>query len=418
MENKPQDTLHFPKPMTSRERMAIAMRKGMADHVPGMCQLSLGHYLLNTGIPPAQLWHSSEGFANALCTLQQRYRFDGILINLPGHPENWQAEITRIEQKPEAEVVHWKDGSYSWCPKDDNVQNFRIDPGTGEFIRDINLRLTIDEVDIDKLFYETPHSNGGLKYPYFYFDIEHGVRDPNKPEEWFPEYEYRTIELVIKATKGEVSVHGEFFSPFTQLLELVGYQNALMALLTHPEKCKAILDRYAEGCIYYAKEQAKRGVDALLMSSAFAGAGFISRKMYEEFVLPCEQKCWKSIKAECPDMPCYTHTCGAIGDRLDLMEDTGLDGIDTLDPPPLGTVELDKAKAFLGNRVFIKGNIDSVNTLLLKDLDSVKEDMKQRLEWGKTGGAYILSTACSVAPRVKPDRLMAIVEMCEKFGKY
>ena len=121
---------------------------------------------------------------------------------------------------------------------------------------------------------------------------------------------------------------------------------------------------------------------------------------------------------EYPDLPFYTHTCGAIGDRLDLMEATGLDGIDTLDPPPLGTVELPEAKQLLGTRVFIKGNIDSVNTLLHKDLDAAKEDMKQRIEWGKPGGAYILSTACSVAPYVKPDRLEALTDICEEYGSY
>ncbi len=65
-------------------------------------------------------------------------------------------------------------------------------------------------------------------------------------------------------------------------------------------------------------------------------------------------------------MPVYIHTCGDIGDRLELMADTGIDGIDTLDPPPLGSVDLDDAKRRVGDRVFFKGNIDPVNTLLHK----------------------------------------------------
>ncbi|MBN1290954.1 MAG: hypothetical protein JXB48_03865 [Candidatus Latescibacteria bacterium] len=404
--------------LTSRERMAVAMRKGIPDRVPGMCQLSLGHYLLNTGIPPARLWHCTESFVEALLTLRERYRFDGILINLPGHPENWQEDIYKIEEKSDAEIVHWKDGSYTLCPRDDNVQCFRQRPGGNEHIRDIKLRLSIDDIDINRLFYENPHTNGGLKYPYHYYDIKRGYRNPENPDDWFPEYEFRAIDLLRKATKGEVSIHGEFFSPFTQLMELLGYENALMALITHSEKCKAILSRFSEGCAYYCRKLAEHDVDAILNSSAFAGAGFISRQMYEDYVLPYEKKCWDAVKYDYPDLPCYTHTCGAIGDRLDLMESTGLDGIDTLDPPPLGTVELHEAKQLLGTRVFIKGNIDSVNTLLHKDLEAAKEDMKQRVAWGKPGGAYILSTACSVAPYVKPDRLEALVGICEEYGRY
>jgi len=404
--------------MTSRERMRTAMQKGVPDRVPVMCQLSIGHYLLNTGIPPARLWHCTEAFVEALLMLRERYLFDGILVNLPGHPENWQEEMVRIEKTRDAEIVHWKDGSCTECPYDDNAHSYRLNPATGEHIRDTEIRLTVDEVEVEKLFYENPHTNGGLKYPYFYYDIERGCRSPGAPEEWFTEYEFRAIQLLRDATHGEVSIHGEFFSPFTQLMELLGYENALIALITHPDKCRAILERYAEGCACYTAMLARQGVDAILNSSAFAGGGFISRQMYEDFVLPYEKKCWDAVKKDFPDMPCYTHTCGAIGDRIDLMEATGLDGIDTFDPPPLGTVELNEAKAYLGTRIFIKGNIDSVNTLLLKDQDAAMQDVRQTLMWGKPGGAYILSTACSVAPGVKPERLEGLVEIAGKYGKY
>ena len=110
------------------------------------------------------------------------------------------------------------------------------------------------------------------------------------------------------------------------------------------------------------KRQAAEGVDAVLISSAFAGAGLISRGQYEEFVLPYEKKIIEGIQKEF-DVPVYTHTCGSIGDRLDLMMQTGTNGLDTLDPPPLGTVKLDEAKLFLSGKVFIKGNIDPINTL-------------------------------------------------------
>ncbi|MBT4484372.1 MAG: hypothetical protein HOC71_11930, partial [Candidatus Latescibacteria bacterium] len=79
---------------------------------------------------------------------------------------------------------------------------------------------------------------------------------------------------------------------------------------------------------------------------------------------------------------------------------------------------LNEAKAFLGNRIFIKGNIDSVNTLLMKNQDEAMEEVRQTLEWGKPGGAYILSTACSVAPHVKPESLEALVDIVENHGRY
>jgi hypothetical protein len=65
--------------------MAMAMHHQLPDRVPVMCQLALGHYFLHTELSPHEIWFTSEGFAQALVTLQRRYQFDGILINLPGY---------------------------------------------------------------------------------------------------------------------------------------------------------------------------------------------------------------------------------------------------------------------------------------------------------------------------------------------
>jgi uroporphyrinogen decarboxylase len=100
------------------------------------------------------------------------------------------------------------------------------------------------------------------------------------------------------------------------------------------------------------------------------------------------------------------------------MEQTGVDGIDTFDPPPLGTVELEDAVAALGKRVFIKGNMDPVNTVLEGTPEAVKAEAAHRFSVAKPGGAYILSTACSVAPLTPPEYILALREFVEENGKY
>jgi uroporphyrinogen-III decarboxylase len=379
-----------------------------------MCQLAIGHYLLNTDVKPAELWFSSEGFARALVELQRRYRFDGILINLPGRRPDWRRGMKAIEDTREGQVVHWNNGDITICPWDDNAHHRRLDKRTGNHALDTELRPGIGEVDPELIFYDDPHTEGGLKYP-FHYGLEEYRPDPS---EYFPPWHFRTIDLVLEEAGAEVSVHGEYFSPFTQMMELLGYQSALAALIEEPAKCRLILDRYAEGCAAFGRAIAERGVDAIIMSSAFAGAGFISKQMYEEFVLPHERKAATEIKKAYPDVAIYTHTCGAVGDRLELMAETGVDGIDCLDPPPLGTVELPDAKARIGHRLFIKGNIDPVNTLLKKTRDEVREDAGWRLQVAKEGGGYILSSACSVPPRAPAENLAVLAEAAEEWGRY
>lgn len=387
--------------MTSKERVRRAMRHEAVDRVPVMCQLAIGHYLLNTDVPPAELWFTSEGFVRALVTLQRRYRFDGILLNLMGRDPDWMRWVDRIETAADgSQTVFFTNGDTARCPADDNVQH--LPAGSPR-------RPTIEEVDPEKVYYDDPHSPGGLKYPY-YFGLEPYVADRGR---WWPPYVFRSIELAVAEVGDTVSVHGEIFSPFTQLMELFGYEQALMYLIDEPDKCRAILAAYTEGTADLGIEQARRGVDAVLISSAFAGGGFLSPRQYRTFVLPFEAEVVRRIQAT--GVPVYTHTCGDIGDRLELMAETGIDGIDTLDPPPLGSVDLEDAKRRVGDRLFFKGNIDPVNTLLKRTREEVRQDALRRLAIGSRGGGYILSSACSVSPRVPPENLTVLAEASEEY---
>ncbi len=367
-----------------------------------MCQLAIGHYLLNTDVAPSDIWFTSEGFARAMITLQERYGFDGILINLGGCDPDWMRHVQRIDTADDGgQTVFFKNGDTAKCPADDNTHHF---PQDGQ------QRPTIDEVDPARIYYDDPHCLGGQKYP-FYFGLDPVEVDPN---DYWPDYYFRTLEMVLGQVGETVSVHAEIFAPWTHLMELFGYEQALMNLMDDPDKCRAILAAYAKGAAELGVEYARRGADAVLISSAFAGGGFISPRQYEQFVLPYEAEVVGRIKQE--GVPVYTHTCGDIGDRLELMADTGIDGIDTLDPPPLGSVDLEDAKRRIGERLFFKGNIDPVNTLLNKSSEEVRADALWRLKVGSPGGGYILSSACSVSPRVPPENLAVLVEASKEFG--
>lgn len=391
--------------MTSRQRMQRAMGLQMPDRVPVMCQLALGHYFLHAGLKPLDIWYSSEGFANALITLQQRYNFDGILVNLPGRDPNYENYLDKIEPGAREMRLHWRNGNYTIFPQDDNPHYYQAD-GTRFF-------PTFGEIDPEQLYYVDPWDLTDITYP-FTWGLE---AEPRPFDDYFPEYHFDTIKQVKARVGAGISVHAEVFSPWSQFLELLNYEYALMAILDDPGKSKACLERLTEGAIDLAKKQAACGVDAILISSAFAGAGLISREHYEEFVLPYEKKIVTEVK-RATAIPVYTHTCGSIGDRLDLMMQSGTNGIDTLDPPPLGTVELAEAKKILAGKTFIKGNIDPVHTLLYGSADKVKSDVQRRLEIGKPGGGYILSSACSVAPHTPPENIALLAELAEELGKY
>ena len=86
------------------------------------------------------------------------------------------------------------------------------------------------------------------------------------------------------------------------------------------------------------------------------------------------------------------------------MVESQVSGIECLDPPPLGNVDLGDAVKQLNGKIFIKGNVDPVNTLLRGDAEKVRRDVTEILETaGHDMHGFILSSACSVAPPVNPE---------------
>ncbi len=271
----------------------------------------------------------------------------------------------------------------------------------------------LGDVELERLWYAEPHDLTGISYPYRWgFDEE-----PSPVTDFFPPYQLDAIDWTRRLAGDDLAVHSEIFSPFSQFMEFFNFEEGLMALLEEPEKAHAVLDRFARGAIELGSMQVSRDVDALLISDAFAGAGFISRAMYAEFVRPYNRRVVEGVK-EARDLPVYVHTCGSIGDRLEDLESCGFDGIDTFDPPPLGNVEIGEAVERLGGRLFIKGNLDAVNTLLFSSSDDVNAAAKERIRVAGPGGAYVLSTACSVAPHVKPEHIALLADVAEEFGTY
>ncbi len=197
--------------MTPRERMAVAMRLGTPDRVPVMCQLALGHYFLHAGLDRVDVWHSTEAFAEALVRLQRRYGFDGILVNLPGRDPEWRRQVERLEERDGERVITWTNGWYTMAPPDDNPHVYQPDGSATSRTSRRSTRIAS--------FYVEPHDLSASRTP-----TRGGSGAIRRPRAGL----LPAVALRHDArgcwTRGRPtsSVHGEVFSPFSQLMELLG----------------------------------------------------------------------------------------------------------------------------------------------------------------------------------------------------
>lgn len=366
--------------MTGKERIHHAIRLQQPDRVPVFCQLSIGYMLLNTGVAPHEFLFTNSGYISGLIQAYSDCGFDAILINNyhDKNPDNL-SKIQCIEKAENAEIIHWTDGRRTVCPFDD------------------------DPYQMDEQHQLKP-------------DIEIFSENAIDPENVPPDYYFQPITEIKKRVGEHTAVVGEIACPFSCFMNTFGFEQALTALLISPEKVRQILHRFTGQQLKNALRQASLGIDLLNISSPYAGNGFISRNHYQEFVLPFIKAIITKMKMQ--DMPTMIHTCGSIMDRMDLMIETGVTGIECMDPPPLGDGDLAHAKRKYGSRIFLKGNMDSVNVLLKSTVEHIRERTIEMIHTGAPGGGYILSTSCSVAPRVPKDHLILLVDTADNFGIY
>jgi uroporphyrinogen-III decarboxylase len=377
--------------MTSKERMAAAMAGSVPDRVPVMCQMSIGHMLLQTGIEPARFWHAADSFADGLVKLRSLYGFDGILVSLHGHSAGWEERIASLERGPDGERVRWKNGDTTFFPFDDLPVVQPAKPA---------VRPEFGRFDPESLPAEAA-----------YIPVSQGLRFALDPEHLFD-----VLSIVRSRTGGDFSIHGEVTSPLDYFLDLFGFEQAMIGFLEDPGRAAEVLGRFTDGIVAVAEGLVDEGADAVKISSPFAGAGFLSAAFYRTFVLPYEGRIARAVETR--GARAYLHTCGDIHDRLELMAGSGASGIECLDPPPLGRVDLADAKRRIGGKVFIKGNIDPVNVLLSGSTELVRADALRRIATGKPGGGYILSTACSIAPRTPRANVLVLAAAAEAGGAY
>jgi hypothetical protein len=346
------------------------MRLGTPDRVPVMCQFSIGHMLVQLGVSPAEFWNDPTAYVDGLFRMREIYDFDGILVSLHGHDPGWRSAVASRGNSPEGEEIVWRDGSSTVFPADD-LPRHRQGIG-GQARRE-------------------------------YIPVSQGLRFNIHPG-----HRFDVLVETVRRAEGRFSVHGEITSPFDYVLDQGGHQAVLLALLDDPASVKRSLEYWTEKSVDLARGMCSTGVDAIKISSPFAGAGFISPACYAGFVLPYERRVVRVIREN--GVRAYLHTCGAIRDRLDLMIASGADGIECLDPPPLGNIDLGEALDLINGRCFVKGNIDSVNVLLRGTPEEIRADIRARLDAAGHKRGFILSTACSIAPFVPREHVRLLRE--------
>lgn len=235
--------------------------------------------------------------------------------------------------------------------------------------------------------------------------------DPRAP------HRLRTLERAVERFADRRAVILNVRDVFSDIRDLVGYENALVALLTARDAFAGLLDRvieYNRSLARVARERYGIAIIATTDDIADSRGLIFSPAVLREFLGPRFREVIRGFKEL--GYLCIKHCDGNIHGVLDYWIDAGIDCIDPVDPN--AGMDLADLKKRFGERICLKGNINCEKSLVSGTEEEVRLEVKGCIEQAGRGGGYILSSSNTIHSGVKPENYRVMLESLRRYGRY
>lgn len=141
---------------------------------------------------------------------------------------------------------------------------------------------------------------------------------------------------------------------------------------------------------------------------------------FEEFVVEYDRRLVELVH-QFDGTATIIHSHGRVNRFLERFAATGTDGLNVLEPPPIGDVVLANAKRRVGDQMCLIGNIQ-YDDLARGSPEEVERLVQDAIRQGAPGGGFILSPCASpyernLSPRVAGN-FIRYLQAARRWGKY
>jgi MtaA/CmuA family methyltransferase len=194
--------------------------------------------------------------------------------------------------------------------------------------------------------------------------------------------------------------------PFSLAAVLRGAEPFLLDLVTEDEKdLQELLEFCSEVVIAYGQAMISTGVHGIQYGDSTAS--LIGPEHYQRFVLPYQRKSVDALAGH--DCDIWIHICGNTEHLLHFLRSLDIQGFEVD-----AKVDMGKARELLGERIALKGNLDTT-FLLQRTPEEVYEATQGILRNGGFDTGIVMSPGCGV-PRMTPlANLQAMARACADY---
>ncbi|TFH75156.1 uroporphyrinogen decarboxylase [Gammaproteobacteria bacterium LSUCC0112] len=222
------------------------------------------------------------------------------------------------------------------------------------------------------------------------------------------------VSLIRRELNGSVPLIGFSGSPWTLATYMIegsgskDFRHAKAFMYNQPEQMHLLLDKLAQSVTAYLNAQIAAGAQAVQIFDTWGG--ILTTQAYREFSLAYMKKIVAGLTRESQGrkVPVILFTKNG-GLWLDDIADSGCDcvGLDW-------TIEIGRARALIGNKVSLQGNMDP--SILYSTPDSIRAEVRRILASFGAGNGHVFNLGHGITPDVDPANVSAFVDAVHEYS--
>ena len=181
--------------------------------------------------------------------------------------------------------------------------------------------------------------------------------------------------------------------PWQALCYMYGTEKAIFMAMDEPDRLHAILQTILQKSLQTTRlweGVTSKMIDMVETGGGSASSTVISPALFEEFCLPYDQK--QNALFHQLGIKTVSHLCGGVMPMLDLVAESGADGLETMTPKAMGgDCDLTEASRCIGDKLFFIGGFDQTAGFERGTPEKIRKQVFDCFEATKDYGGYIIS---------------------------
>jgi hypothetical protein len=232
---------------------------------------------------------------------------------------------------------------------------------------------------------------------------------------WYPPEDSERFLPILRKAAGDDIFIMEWCQAMLLMPEADDYLEFAYKLFDTPQEVDQMARvKYKRG-IEIARRARDAGADGLCAACDIADTKgmYFSPEQMDRFFLPYLRDWGREVAAM--GMKSILHTDGNIMDALDNIADSGINGLQAIDP--VAHMDIVEVKRRVGGKIALCGNID-LGLLQNGPIPAIEEEVKRICDGCKTGGGFVLGATNAVFTEIPAEHYLAMTAAGRQFGRY